>query len=127
MELIKKQIIVKLDCEHIKDSPVFGEITSEMIVERLTEQLKLMLVETDIHPSEGDIFKLSNPSVSIEAAELSQDDMIPTDDESILAYLKSQGMDESQLSYERYCRELENEGMTRSDAQSVADALFADM
>lgn len=127
MELIKKQIIVKLDCEHIKDSPVFGEITPEMIVERLTEQLKLMLVETDIHPSEGDIFKLSNPSVSIEAAELNQDDMIPTDDESILAYLKSQGMDESQLSYERYCRELENEGMTRSDAQSVADSLFADM
>lgn len=121
MELINKKIVVNLDCEHIQDSPVFGKVTNESIVERLTEQLKLMLVDTEIHPSEGDIFKLSNPVVSIEDAV----ELIPTDDDSILKFLKSQGIDESQLSYEKYCRELENEGMTRSDAQGVADALFA--
>jgi len=61
--LVKRQIAILVDCEHLVDSPVFGAITDEMIAERLKEQLTVMLVETDIYPEEGDVFKLSNPSV----------------------------------------------------------------
>ena len=49
---------------------------------------------------------------------------IPTDDASIIADFKIIGVQDYArwLPYERRVRELENEGLTRSDAQGVADA-----
>lgn len=126
--LIKRKIAVILTCEHLTESPVFGEVTDEQIAEWIKEQLSIMLVDTDIHPAEGDIFKLSEPNVIMNQEQLDTvciihpDDMIPTDDASILEYFSSCNIPVTLLEYERRCRELKNAGLTRSDAEGVAGA-----
>lgn len=51
---------------------------------------------------------------------------LPTDDDSIRKELASIGVQDIDkwLPYEKCVRELENEGLTRSDAQGVADVKF---
>jgi hypothetical protein len=126
--LIKRKIAVILTCEHLQNSPVFGDVTDEQIAEWIKEQLGVMLVDTDLHPAEGDIFKLSEPNVIMNQEQLSTvfiihpDDMLPTDDESLLADFARDNTDIKYLEYERRCRELENDGFTRGDAQGVAGA-----
>jgi len=48
---------------------------------------------------------------------------LPTDRDSIIDYLKRVGcpVNEATIAYETRVTELENEGLTRSDAQGIAD------
>lgn len=119
-ELVKRRIVIEMDCEYITDSPVFGAVTPELVGEWVKEQLSVMLVEGDIHPEEGDIFRLSNPCVIMNPEQdVTDDTEIPTDDESILREFALNGVDAKYLEYERAIRELENKGWTRSDAQGA--------
>lgn len=68
--LTKRKIYVTLDLEHIQNSPVFGNITDELIAEHVAELFSILLVDIDIHPEEGDFFKVSNPVVTLEYPEL---------------------------------------------------------
>ena len=128
MENTKRTVAIIIDVEHLKTSSVFGEITDELLREQLQGWVDSLFINTPIYEEHGDFYTASNPRVVLTQSELDtvyivpEEDKIPTDDASILADFERDGTDVKYLAYEKRCRELENEGLTRSDAQGVASA-----
>lgn len=63
-DLKKRKIVVEFDCEHLEDSPIFGNITDDFLKSNIEEFFKVYLADVDIHPDEGDFYKLVNPQVA---------------------------------------------------------------
>ena len=128
MENTKRTVAIIIDVEHLKTSSVFGEITDELLREQLQGWVDSLFIKTPIYEEHGDFYTASNPKVVLKQSELDTvcivDEVVklPTDDESILADFAKDGTDIKYLEYEKRCRELENEGCTRSDAQGIAGA-----
>lgn len=124
----KRKIIVMFDCEHLDESKILGKITDELLSGGIAEFFKLCFADVEMHPEEGDFYTIKNPVVITTQAQLDTvclvhpDEMLPTDDESILADFSRDGTHPKFLQYEKRCRELENDGCTRSDAQGIASA-----
>lgn len=62
-DLKKRRITVEFDCEHLEHSPVLGAISEEFLAGSIEEFFKIYLADVDIHPEEGDFYKLGNPKV----------------------------------------------------------------
>jgi hypothetical protein len=94
-----------------------GKITDTMLEVAALEFFKLYFSDSDeINPEAGDFYTLNPVSAMFEYT-------VPTDRESVMDYLSlcNVPLDEQNILEEIRTRELENEGMTRSDAQSVVD------
>ncbi|RUP38916.1 MAG: hypothetical protein EKK63_11145 [Acinetobacter sp.] len=128
MENTKRTVAIIIDVEHLKTSSVFGEINDELLREQLQGWVDSLFIKTPIYEEHGDFYTASNPKVVLTQSELNtvyiipEEDQIPTDDASILADFERDGTDIKYLAYEKRCRQLENDGLTRSDAQGVAGA-----
>lgn len=123
MENIKRRTIpILIDVENLIQSPVLGEITDDMLQTHIQSFVDSVFVNVPLVEEEGDFFNLINPQVFItkEQLNLFAFEKIPTDDASILADFERDGTDIKYLAYEKRCRELENEGCDRSDAQGIA-------
>lgn len=131
-DLIKRKIAIIMDIEYVEDSPVFGKVTDEFLTEHVNEQLKGMFVSTDIHPEEGDLFRLTNASAILKQSYLDTvclihpDDFQPTDEETVRAEFERDGTPLKYLAWEIAVRKLENEGLTRSDAQGALEVQYLD-
>jgi hypothetical protein len=62
-DLKKRRITVEFDCEHLENSPVLGVISEEFLAANIEEFFKIYFAGVDIHPDEGDFYKLDNPKV----------------------------------------------------------------
>jgi len=128
MANIKRTVAIIVEVEHLKNSSVFGEIPDEMLREHLQAWVDSLFVQTPIYEERGDFYTVSKPRIVLKQSELDtvcivpEEDKLPTDDETILADFAKDGTPEKYLAYEKRCRELENEGCTRSDAQGIAVA-----
>lgn len=128
MANIKRTVAIIVEVEHLKSSSVFGEITDEWLRESFQAWMDSVFVHTPIYEERGDFYTVSKPRIVLKQSELDtvcivdEADKLPTDDESILADFAKDGTPEKYLAYEKRCRELENEGCTRSDAQGIAGA-----
>lgn len=122
--LNRRKIPILFELEHLIQSPVLGTITDEMLQSHIQTFFDNIFVRVPLFEEEGDFYNLINPQVFITKEQLSlfATDKIPTDDESILADFERDGTDIKYLDYEKRCRELENEGCDRSDAQCIAGA-----
>jgi hypothetical protein len=114
--IINRQVTITFDLKHLINSPVLGEVTEEMLKEHIQTYFASVCVDVPIVEAEGDFFSITNPDVEI------GEENIPTDDESIVADLEREGIPLSYLPYEKRCRELENKGIPRSDAQGIAES-----
>jgi len=119
MDKRQLKVTIEFDCECLETSPVLGKISDKTLSGAIEEFFKIYFTDAEMHPEEGDFYTLSNPVV----ASIEEDYKYPLDDESILAEFKLTGVTdiETWLPYEKRVRELQNEGMTRGDAQGVAD------
>ena len=61
--LKKRRIVVEFDCEHLENSPILGAINDDFLASSIEEFFKIYLADVDIHPDEGDFYKLLNPKV----------------------------------------------------------------
>lgn len=118
----RRKIPILVEIEHLIQSPVLGEITDDMLQTHIQAFVDSVFVNVPLIAEEGDFFNLVNPKVFMtkEQLDLFTFDKIPTDDASILADFERDGTDVKYLAYEKRCRELENEGCDRSDAQGIA-------
>lgn len=111
-------LTVRFRCKSLEESPVLGKISDEFLESVVLEFFKLYFTQSDeIKPEEGDFYSLNPVSAMFE-------EMIPTDRESIIDALTIMKvpLTEQNILEEIRTRELENEGLTRSDAQGVVDA-----
>jgi len=117
MDTKDRVLTVRFRCKHLTESPVLGQITDTMLEVAALEFFKLYFADSDeINPEAGDFYTLHPVSAMLEYT-------VPTDRESVMDYLSlcNVPLDEQNILEEIRTRELENEGMTRSDAQSVVD------
>ena len=113
-------LTIRFRCKSLEESPVLGKISDEFLEAVALEFFKLYFTQSDeIKPEEGDFYSLSPISANIE-----EGGWIPTDRETVIEDFKRWDvpLTEENIIAEIRTRQLENEGLTRSDAQGVADA-----
>lgn len=128
--LTTRKAVIVFDCNHLIKSSIFGEITEEMLRDYMNAFFKDVFVDYKLEEEQGDFYNMTNPKIIMTQEELDtvrltpeeEGYKLPTDDESILADFKKDGTDIKYLELEKRTRQLENEGLTRSDAQGVASA-----
>jgi hypothetical protein len=66
-ETTKRKILITFDCEHLLNSPVFGDITDEMLFEHIQAFLNVFEafhVNAKLREEYGDFYNITNPVVT---------------------------------------------------------------
>lgn len=127
-DLRSQKVALVFDCTYFANSSVFGEVTPELLREHMMAYFEGIFVDIPLDDSRGDFYKVTSPEIIMTQKELESvyiipdADKLPTDDESILADFEAEGVPVIYLELEKRTRQLENQGLTRSDAQGVASA-----
>jgi hypothetical protein len=120
METRERTVLVKLDCRHLEKLAGNVPVTDEMLTGMIEQFFDLyMSNEAEYKGDLPDVYAIKLREVSV----VNEYDNIPTDYASVVEYLECCGVDltPQNILEETRTRELENEGLTRSDAQGVVD------
>lgn len=63
-ETTKRKILITFDCEHLLNSPVFGDVTDEMLSEHIRAFFEPFCIDAKLREEYGDFYNITNPVVT---------------------------------------------------------------